>query len=751
MKIMNKNQLKKIKKSNFEKNINVDNNTNLKKIKNYYKKNKLLVMMIISTFMVVTLLLSTEIYDILSTNYEVGQVSNDRVRAPRKFINRAETEKIKESTANSIQNYYKIDSEATENIYGEVEVFFGLLEEERVSYKNYYSNNEIVSEVIESSNVPVNVENEQGISQEILQNTVNPTIVPYEIENKELLKILTDNEIIYLCEMELDNYIAYKSFVNKIIVDTLEQGIKSDSVLNTFLLVEDYIKKQNFNEITSSITYKIIVNFLKPNLIIDEVATEKAKNEAVAKVEPVYYLEGQTIVDEGMIITDEIYMALDDLGYIEKNITELIISYVGVILLNAIFTLFVLLYIYLYDKKYLYNIGVMGLVCTLYLIYTASLILLKNTWINYMPLYVVTYLFTVFLNKKLVGVMTTSLIFLLGNFIPITANEMLFLFLTTNMEILFVKILNEKNRIIFGATFVSLFFGIIYVLMFIVEGYKITEILSEVYIIPMTVFISIIFSFGVAPAFATTFGLLTNARLMDFTRPDQPLIRRLTMEASGTYQHSLVVANLSEEAALAIGANASLCRTASYYHDIGKLENPIYYGENQNGYNPHDDLNPIDSANIILNHTVYGQKLAREYKLPKEIINIIPQHHGSTKVGYFYSKAINDLKYKDKITDEMFTYKGEIPKSKESAIIMLADTVEAAVRSVIYKMNSFNEVEEFVTKLINSKIKEGQLLDSDLTFKDIEKIKSSFMQILKGMYHNRVEYPAKKEVKDEEE
>ncbi len=755
-----------------------------KKEFNYSKNVKLIIFMTVVTFLLTTLLLSNEVYNLMRTNYEVGQVSTEKIKAPRDFINQPETDKLKKNAQENVQNYYKIDTSITEEIYNQINSHFILIDSEREDYKLYLEavekaveiglnniNHQDENDDIETneseenmSHVAENLEN-GNLSEDDIESseTINysssndnnhevkndiATIKEYEIRNIELLKILTEEEIIYLCNLDEVDYVNYKQFVNKVVVDVLEQGVKSDSLLNTFLLTDDYINKQNLDEVISNISYKVIVNFLKPNLIIDELATEDARKEAAKSIEPIYYKKGQTIIDEGEIISEDIYIVLDDLGYIEKNITEVIISYMGVILLNLIFSLFVVFWFYLHNKKYLYDKGIIALVCTLHILFAVFTILLAETWIRYMPLYIVVYLLAAFTDKKVVSVIIINILFLLSNFVPLTANELLFLFFTTNMEILFVKLINEKQKIILVSTIMSIFFGTIYLLMLITEGYNLKEISLEFYKIPLTVFISIIFAYGVVPAVASTFRLLTNSRLMELTRPDQPLIRRLTLEASGTYQHSLVVANLSEEAALEIKANSILCRVGSYYHDIGKLKKPLYFGENQNGYNPHDELNPIESANVILDHTIYGIELAKKHKLPKEIIDIIPQHHGSTKVGYFYSKAINDEKYKNKITESMFTYDGQIPQSKEAAIIMLADTSEAAVRSVIYKMKNFEEVESFITKLINSKIETGQLLDSGLTFKDIEKIKKAFMQIFKGMYHSRVEYPSKEDDED---
>ncbi len=742
MKKMNKKTSEVIRKENTKK----DNKRNTQKILKKNKDSKVIIFMIVITFIITSLLLSTEVYNLLSTNYEIGQVSTEKIKAPRMFVNQPETDKLKKEAENNVQNYYKIDTTITEDIYNQINQHFSLISDERENYKKY---KEAIAKAIEIGLNNDNIEdvNNEENAEANLNNTRenNSIIKEYEIKNVELLKVLTEEEIIHLCKLEENEYKDYTEFVNETVTDVLEQGIKDDSLLNTFLLTDDYINNQGLNEVISNISYKVIVNFLKPNMIIDETATENAKNEAIQNVDSVYYLKGQTIIDEGEIITEDVYSVLNDLGYIEKNVAELIVSYAGVIMLNLIFSLFVVCWFFLYDKKYIKDKGIIALICSLYILFSIVTIFLAETLVCYMPLYIAVYILSVFLDKKLASVLIINMIFLLSNFIPLNTNELLFLFFTANVEVLFVQFINDKQKIILGSAITALFFGIVYLLMLITEGYNIKEISMEFYKIPITVLISIIFAYGVSPVFASTFSLLTNSRLMELTRPDQPLIRRLTLEASGTYQHSLVVANLSEEAALAIKANSTLCRVGSYYHDIGKLKNPLYFGENQNGYNPHDELPPTESAKIILNHTVYGKELAKKYKLPKEIIDIIPQHHGTTKVGYFYAKAANDIIYKNQITEDMFKYKGDIPKSKEAAIIMLADTSEAAVRSVIYKMKNFEEVETFITKLINGKIESGQLLDSGLTFKDIEKIKKAFMQIFKGMYHTRVEYPSKME------
>ncbi len=249
------------------------------------------------------------------------------------------------------------------------------------------------------------------------------------------------------------------------------------------------------------------------------------------------------------------------------------------------------------------------------------------------------------------------------------------------------------------------------------------------------------------PIFENIFQIITPNKLIELSNPDNELLKRCTMEMPGTYHHSLVVANLSETAARDIGADYTLARVSSYYHDIGKLVSPIYFSENQNGENIHDMLSPEKSFEIITSHVSYGVELAKQHKLPQEIIDMIPEHHGDTLVKYFYVKAKNK---DENILEDSFRYAGPKPKTKEAGILMLADTCEAAVRSKIQKETDFEEVKKFIAMLIQGKIDDGQLIDSDLTYGDVEKIKEAFARVFKGMYHHRIEYPTTEEDKVED-
>jgi hypothetical protein len=240
------------------------------------------------------------------------------------------------------------------------------------------------------------------------------------------------------------------------------------------------------------------------------------------------------------------------------------------------------------------------------------------------------------------------------------------------------------------------------------------------------------------PLFEIVFRLPTPTRLLELTNPSQPLMKRLMIEAPGTYHHSIVVANLAESAATRIKANSYLARAGAYYHDIGKLKRPMYFKENQMGENPHEHTDPYVSAAILISHTKDGMLLAQKEHIPPEIQDIILQHHGVTPVMYFYHKALQ-LSDGQQVDINEFRYTGPKPNTKEAAIVMLADTIEAAVRSM--KSPTPKAIDQFIERLVRGKLEDGQLSDSPLSLRDIDEICEAFSDILKGVYHERIEYP----------
>ena len=264
------------------------------------------------------------------------------------------------------------------------------------------------------------------------------------------------------------------------------------------------------------------------------------------------------------------------------------------------------------------------------------------------------------------------------------------------------------------------------------------NIVSDSFLLAALMLLTIIFM----PILESIFGLVTKARLLELADQEKPLLRRLSIEAPGTFEHTLLLCGLAEEATRMIGGNVDLVRTGALYHDIGKLHAPNWFIENQNeNYNPHDELdNPLESAKILQDHVDKGIQIARKYRLPMPVANFIPEHQGTLKMGYFLFKA----KEKDKnISENNFKYKGPIPQSKETAILMLADGCEAALRAMDIKASD-KEALKIISTIVNSRIKEGELLDSNLSTGEIYLIKISFLNVWKRVRHRRIQYPTSK-------
>ncbi|MDR0323631.1 MAG: HDIG domain-containing protein [Treponema sp.] len=256
--------------------------------------------------------------------------------------------------------------------------------------------------------------------------------------------------------------------------------------------------------------------------------------------------------------------------------------------------------------------------------------------------------------------------------------------------------------------------------------------------------ISGMLTLGFLPPLEHALNAVTPFRLMELSDLNAPVLRKLFTAAPGTYSHSLMVANLSEQACQDIGANALLARVGAYYHDIGKMDNPDYFVENQTAYNRHDEIAPRLSATIIRSHLKLGVEKAQSLGLPKDVITIISEHHGNSVISWFYNKASELENYVDA---EDFVYPGNPPRSRESAVVMLADITEAAIRTL--NKPTAAKIEKFIQQLFDDKAAHGQLSDSDLSFRDLETIKKAFVKVLAGYYHSRIEYPKQKEEADE--
>jgi putative nucleotidyltransferase with HDIG domain len=252
--------------------------------------------------------------------------------------------------------------------------------------------------------------------------------------------------------------------------------------------------------------------------------------------------------------------------------------------------------------------------------------------------------------------------------------------------------------------------------------------------------IAAIFGLGVLPYMESFFSRISNLRLVELAAVNHPLLQKMSIEAPGTYHHSLIMASLAEAAAQSIGANGLLCRVGAYYHDIGKMVKPEYFVENQGALgNPHDPLPPNLSNLVIQSHVKEGVAMARQYNLDKAVIDFIVMHHGTSRIEYFYRRAIEQTPETEELNEDDYRYPGPKPYSKETAILMMADSVEATVRTLADPTHQ--RIQDQVQKIINGKISDGQMEEVPLTLSDIHKIEESFINTLTGIYHSRIKYP----------
>ncbi|MBM3246607.1 MAG: HDIG domain-containing protein [Candidatus Omnitrophica bacterium] len=385
-------------------------------------------------------------------------------------------------------------------------------------------------------------------------------------------------------------------------------------------------------------------------------------------------------------------------------------------------------------KKY----SLLNLTFLFVIIFVTAYFIIKNKWpVFYIPFCVIPMLTTLLFNQ-----LELSLLITLASSVAIASIVGNHLYL----GILFFTSGLLSSVFIFGARRrmtvirVGFFVGILQVLiLFFIDNFHLGSP-NRYLVLMLNSIASSIIVLGALPVFEYLFKTVTNISLLELADFHHPLLERMVQEAPGTYHHSLVVGNLSEAACNAVGADALLARIGAYYHDIGKLNKPDYFSENQSMIlNKHDALSPTISKMVIMNHVKEGLELARRYKLNPRLVDFILQHHGNSLVYYFYRRALEGLEEDQEIKEEGFRYPGPKPDTKETAIVLLADSVEAATRAL--KDPSPKKVEEVVHKIINNKFIDGQLDECELTLKDLEKISAVFIRILSGIYHSRVTYP----------
>lgn len=486
---------------------------------------------------------------------------------------------------------------------------------------------------------------------------------------------------------------------------------------------------------------------LEPNLIYSEEETEAFVQERIQAISPTKGAipADQVIIRQGDIITSETHDMIQSLLQARADRAsdiDIWKQYTGeVILVIAVFLIF-FFYIYLYRRQIFDQNPMLLLVfLTIALIYGIGAFVARVDELSpyIVPFAIAPILLTIIFDSR-VGIMTTTLLALLAGLM--FGNNFEFVVATiTACSIGVYSVRDIKDRSQFYLTTPALILFSYAVVLF---GFTLTKAGGwGIYLDNLTFLlgnaVGIWLTYPLVLLIEKTFRITTDVTLLELSDTNQPILKKLMLEAPGSFHHSLQVANLTEAAASAIGANSLLGRVGALYHDIGKLEKPVYFVENQQSRNAHDKLKPRMSALIIKNHVEAGYKMAQELELPKVLYDFIRTHHGTSLIRYFYEKALNESDNEQEIREEDFRYDGPLPNSKETGILLLADSVEAASRSM--SDHSYQKLENLVNRLVDSRLAEGQLNDCALTLKDLNIIKEIFARILQGIYHGRIKYP----------
>ncbi|MGL4533813.1 MAG: HD family phosphohydrolase [Fusobacteriaceae bacterium] len=630
-------------------------------------------------------------------NYKVGDIIKTDIYAPKTVIYKDEIAKnkvIEQMILSSGKEYFFVSS--AEKIYLEnfEEFFSGVLadktKKESFELKKYEQNNNM---------------------------KINPEIF------EQLIK------------MNSTKIIRIEQKLKELLIRIYKVGIFKEE--NKIELGEDL--SQVVNEL-QPLEKKIIMSFIFPNYLYDKEKTENSIKEKVSQIKDqlVTVEAGALVGKKGSILTEQNIKTFEKLGVysIKKNIVILFLNVLYVSLISFV------LYLIVYNsmKKNILNKNYYR---AAFLIILLMLIIFKIFSGEY--LYLIPFDFLMFMLIILTN-MDFSFIFsffTLAFVFPMVDFNIKF-FIMNIFSIIFggylIKKVRNRSEVINTGIKLSIIKVILFLILTTVLEDETTGVTLKSIEILTSGVLSGMFTLALIPYFEKSFNLITIFKLLELGDLSNPLLKRLSVEAPGTFHHSTMVAILSENAAESIMANTIFCRVASYYHDIGKLKRPHFYVENQsNGENPHNNISPFLSNTIIKAHTKDGVEIAKRYQIPKEIRDIMQEHQGTTLLAYFYNKA----KQIDKdINVEDFMYLGPKPKSKESAIIMLADSIEAAVRSIDDK--NYTTIDGMVRKIITSKIEANQLSEANLTFREIEVIIKSFVKTLISIHHVRMKYPGQK-------
>lgn len=500
-------------------------------------------------------------------------------------------------------------------------------------------------------------------------------------------------------------------------------------------------------EVDKSFLIGLLQDHIQYNLNFDNLLTQQLEKETLEGLSQTRGMvqKGELIVAKGSVINQDVYQKLESYKKAFEDNARVTgdkrIVLLGQFLLVFLITSLLITFLFLFRKD-IYNdnrlVGLILLVITSMLVTLSWSIRLQLPNLYYIPYCIVPIIIRILFDTRL-ALNIHLLVVLIGGFFVPNSFEFAFYELTAGMiSIYSIKNLIRREQFLISALLIGCCYLVSFLGISLIREGSLSAIDWNDFI-PFVVSVALtLLAYPLIYLFEKIFGITSDITLIELTNTNSSILRDLAFNAPGTFQHSLQVANLAETAIYTIGGNALLVRAGALYHDIGKMENPQYFIENQTqGFNPHDKLSYEESARVIIQHVQKGVELARKKNLPEIIVDFIRTHHGNTRVDFFYQSFLKN--FPEKFVDEnIFRYPGPIPFSKETGVLMLADSVEAASRAL--KDPNFKSINDLVDKLVNYKLEQGQLKNSNITLKEIETVKSIFKKMLIGIYHVRIDY-----------
>lgn len=572
------------------------------------------------------------------------------------------------------------------------------------------------------------------------------TLSTIRIENLDTAGVKSYNDITSM-NLSIEDYKALlqlplsdrenlKNILNEILDNVYNTEIKAASIEASKQSAVSLVSGYGLNPTLDNISKNIIYSCIRPNMILNEEATALAKKTARDSVSEVVYETGQVIIKKGDIVTDHHIMLLKDSGLMRAGLFDDLSTTIGLPLLILILMSMYISYLYFFHSDIFMNNKYLVLIALQFILMLIFGKLCGYFSVYLIPVSILTMSLCLIFNSRVA--VQTNLFFMLFIAVALQLDIDSFIYLTISgyMGIVYMQRVDSRMDIFKTGMLVSLTNVILIFVISVLRTNLSIRLLNDTFYGIGGGVIAATLTTGILMMWEEIFNIATPFKLLEMSNPNDYVIQKLITEAPGTYHHSLIVSNMAETSAQKIGANSLLARVGAYYHDIGKAEKAVYFRENQTDItNPHDFISPEVSAKIIKNHISDGIYLAEKYRIPDEIKAFIETHHGTSEITFFKAKA----KESGYAGEEDFNYHCILPVTKETSIVMLADSVEAAVRSL--EKQDTDSIKKMIQMIINKKINEGQLKTSKLSFAELEQIKNTFFEILIGVYHSRIKYP----------